>query len=101
MPGGGHLLDVPYFSQLDNQCNPMGSCNVTCVAMALAYLGMTYSSGSQLEDSLYREMETLGWYRHDPNHLKALVERFPGSRTSSAPMAASRTSAPPWTWDGR
>ena len=78
MPGGGHLLDVPYFSQLDNQCNPMGSCNVTCVAMALAYLGMTYSSGSQLEDSLYREMETLGWDRHDPNHLKALVERFPG-----------------------
>ena len=78
MPGGGHLLDVPYFSQLDNQCNPMGSCNVTCVAMALAYLGMTYSSGSQLEDSLYREIETLGWDRHDPNHLKALVERFPG-----------------------
>jgi GH24 family phage-related lysozyme (muramidase)/uncharacterized protein YvpB len=76
--GGGHLLEVPYFSQLDNQCNPMGSCNVTCVAMALAYLGMPHSSGAQLEDSLYREMETLGWDRHDPNHLKALVERFPG-----------------------
>jgi len=77
-PGGGRLLDVPYFSQLDNRCNPMGSCNVTCVAMALAYLGMPYSSGSQLEDTLYLAMESLGWDRHDPNHLKALVETFPG-----------------------
>jgi GH24 family phage-related lysozyme (muramidase) len=77
-PGGGRLLDVPSFSQLDNRCNPMGSCNVTCVAMALAYLGMPYSSGSQLEDTLYRAMESLGWDRHDPNHLKALVETFPG-----------------------
>jgi GH24 family phage-related lysozyme (muramidase)/uncharacterized protein YvpB len=77
-PGSGRLLDVPYFSQLDNHCNPTGSCNVTCVAMALAYLGMPYSSGAQLEDTLYRAMENLGWDRHDPNHLKALVETFPG-----------------------
>ena len=77
-PGGGRLLDVPFFSQLDNQRNPMGSCNVTCLAMALAYLGILYSSGAQLEDALYRSMETLGWDRHDPNHLKALVETFPG-----------------------
>ena len=56
----------------------MGSCNVTCLAMALAYLGILYSSGAQLEDALYRSMETLGWDRHDPNHLKALVETFPG-----------------------
>lgn len=76
--GGRHLLDVPYFSQLDNRCNPMGSCNVTCVAMGLAYLGMPYESGPQLEDQLYQAMEKLGWDRHDPNDLKALVESFPG-----------------------
>ncbi len=76
------VLKVPYFCQLDNRLNPLGSCNVTCVAMGLAYLGMPYSSGPQLQEELYRKMEQLGWDRHDPNHLKALIESYPGYRDS-------------------
>jgi GH24 family phage-related lysozyme (muramidase)/uncharacterized protein YvpB len=72
------VLDVPFFSQLDNTLNPTGSCNVTCVAMCLAYLGMPHPPGNQLEDTLYRKMEQLGWSRHDPYDLKALVDSFPG-----------------------
>ncbi len=81
-PGPPHLLNVPYFSQLDNRINPMGSCNVTCVAMGLAFLGMKYTSGQQLEDQLYQKMEDLGWDRHDPIQLKALIESFPGYKDS-------------------
>lgn len=33
-------LKVPYFSQLDNKYVPGGTCNVTSVAMCLAYRGI-------------------------------------------------------------
>lgn len=81
-PAQAKVLKVPYFCQLDNRLNPTGSCNVTCVAMGLAYLGMPYRSGPQLQEELYRKMEQLGWDRHDPNHLKALIESYPGYRDS-------------------
>jgi|694.fasta_scaffold76303_3 GH24 family phage-related lysozyme (muramidase) len=77
-PTKPHLLNVPYLSQLDNRENPFGSCNVTCVAMCLTYLGMPPKPGTQLEDELYRKMEQLGWSRHDPNDLKTLIDSFPG-----------------------
>ncbi|MFN9870852.1 MAG: C39 family peptidase [Cyanobacteriota bacterium] len=75
---GARVLDVPYFSQLDNHINPTGSCNVTCVAMCLVYLGMAHPPDHQLEDSLYRKMENQGLSRHDPYDLKALIDSFPG-----------------------
>lgn len=77
-PSKPHLLDVPYLSQLDNRQNPTGSCNVTCVAMCLTYLGMPHPPGTQLEDALYLKMEKLGWSRHDPHDLKALIDSYPG-----------------------
>jgi GH24 family phage-related lysozyme (muramidase)/uncharacterized protein YvpB len=77
-PSKSHLLDVPYLSQLDNIENRYGSCNVTCVAMCLTYLGMPRKPGTQLEDELYRQMERLGWDRHDPNDLMTLINSFPG-----------------------
>lgn len=77
-PTKPHLLNIPYFSQLDNLENPFGSCNVTCVAMCLTYLGMLRKPGTQLEDELYRKMEQLGWSRHDPNDLMTLINSFPG-----------------------
>ncbi|MEA5414026.1 C39 family peptidase [Synechococcus sp. BA-132 BA5] len=73
-----HLLKVPHLSQLDNRQNPTGSCNVTCVAMCLIYLGMEHPPGIQLEDVLYQKMEKLGWSRHDPHDLKALIDSYPG-----------------------
>ena len=75
---GSHDLAVPYFSQLNNRNNPTGSCNVTCVAMCLCYLGMPRPSGIQLEDELYSKMEKMGWDRHDPQDLKHLIESYPG-----------------------
>jgi hypothetical protein len=81
-PAPADWLNVPYFSQLDNCNNPMGSCNVTCAAMGLAFLGMEYTTGPQLEDQLYEKMEVMGWDRHDPNDLKALIESFPGYKDS-------------------
>lgn len=75
---GSHDLKVPYFSQLDNRYNPTGSCNVTCVAMCLCYLGMAHPQGQQLEDALYRKLEALGKSRHNPYDLKYLIETYPG-----------------------
>ncbi|HEY9632459.1 MAG TPA: C39 family peptidase [Coleofasciculaceae cyanobacterium] len=47
-------LKVPYLSQLDNVTDPYGTCNVTSVAMCMAYLGhpIRNSQGEQLEDEL-------------------------------------------------
>jgi uncharacterized protein YvpB len=72
------LAKFPYFPQYDNEINPSGACNVTSVAMCLAYGGIR-GDGSmpQLEDQLYRLCERYGYSRHDPYGLAALVnERF-------------------------
>jgi len=76
--GGERDLAVPYLSQLDNSYNPYGSCNVTCVAMCLYYLGMPRREGTQLEDELYVKLESLGRSRHNPYDLKYLIETYPG-----------------------
>jgi len=47
-------LGVPYFSQRDNRYNPGGTCNVTCLAMALASKGIAPRHPEmQFEDELY------------------------------------------------
>lgn len=75
------LLNVPYFSQLDNEFNPTGSCNVTSIAMCLKYLGIKGDgSYGQIEDQLYAHCEIVGWSRHDPYDLKKLAESYPGIR---------------------
>lgn len=71
------LKNFPYFSQLDNRNNPHGSCNVTSVAMCLAYFGIKGDgSQPQLEDQMYKRCIDRGWSRHSPYGLKALVESY-------------------------
>ncbi|WP_448561152.1 C39 family peptidase, partial [Trichothermofontia sp.] len=48
-------LDVPYFSQRDNVFRPEATCNVTAIAMVLAYYGVKPKNpNEQLEDELFR-----------------------------------------------
>lgn len=45
---------VPYFSQRDNAHRPLATCNVTSLAMALRYHGVSpRRAGQQLEDELF------------------------------------------------
>ena len=75
-PNGTVKLNVPYLSQLDNENNPYGSCNVTCVAMCMAYFGhplMNPQTGEQLEDELYRYCIDNNLSRHSPQDLDKLM----------------------------
>lgn len=71
-------LEVPYFSQLDNVNNPHGSCNVTSLAMCMAYLGHPASNvyGEQLEDELYNYCLNNGLSRHSPTDLAQVVKAY-------------------------
>jgi predicted chitinase len=71
-------LKVPYLFQLDNELNPTGSCNVTSVAMCLAYFGRPVRDerGNQLEDDLYDYCERMGLDRHLGEDLARLVEAY-------------------------
>ncbi len=70
-------LTIPYKSQLDNEENPTGSCNVTSLAMCLEFLGAKRKTSSgQFEDELYRYAEDHGLSRHDPHDLAMLVEAY-------------------------
>ncbi|MBW4680533.1 MAG: C39 family peptidase [Microcoleus vaginatus WJT46-NPBG5] len=74
--GGTVKLNVPYLSQLDNENNPHGSCNVTSVSMCMAYFGhplMNQKTGEQLEDELYRYCLDNGLSRHSPQDLDKLM----------------------------
>ena len=70
-------IPVPWYSQRDNRFRPSGSCNVTSVAMCLAYYGIRpkYKS-QQLEDELFRMCEQKGWDRHVHVHLKKIFEAY-------------------------
>jgi uncharacterized protein YvpB len=70
-------LDVPYKSQLDNQENPTGSCNVTSLAMCLEFLGAVRKrKDCQFEDELYRYAESQDLDRHSPHDLASIVEAY-------------------------
>lgn len=71
-------LNVPYKSQLDNENNPFGSCNVTSIAMCLCYFGIPSADSNdiQLEDELYQVCENLKLNRHLPEHLAELVRLY-------------------------
>ena len=75
-------LNIPYKSQLDNVNNPTGSCNVTSIAMALAYLGCQplkpeeQLADEQLEDEMYLFMLARGLSRHSPQDLAKLVNYY-------------------------
>ncbi len=66
-------VSVKHRSQLDNKYNPLGSCNVTCVAMTMSFFGIKGdNSEPQLEDQLYQKCLSAGWSRHDPYDLDKL-----------------------------
>jgi uncharacterized protein YvpB len=69
-------LNVPFKSQLDNRLNPTGACNVTSIAMCLAYLGMEPQGTDQLEDELFQHMERKGLNRHSPEDLARVVRDY-------------------------
>ncbi|TVR06516.1 MAG: hypothetical protein EA395_14125 [Phormidium sp. GEM2.Bin31] len=75
---GSVRLNVPFLSQLDNVNNPHGSCNVTSVAMCMAYFGHPAINGSgvQLEDELYQFMLDRGLSRHSPTDLAHLLQLY-------------------------
>lgn len=66
------ILNVPYFSQLDNERNPFGSCNVTSCAMVMAFYGLVGNGQGQFEDQLYSECLRKGLDRHSPWDLREL-----------------------------
>lgn len=69
-------LTVPYKSQLDNEYNPTGSCNVTSLAMCLAFYGRRGETDRQLEDELYLYMDRNGLDRHNPLDLAFVAEQY-------------------------
>lgn len=72
-------LDVPYKSQLDNYYNPTGSCNVTCLAMCMEYVGIPRRDNiGQYEDELYEYALNNGLSRHDPDDLAEIVRAYGG-----------------------
>ncbi|GCL34113.1 peptidoglycan-binding domain 1 protein [Planktothrix agardhii CCAP 1459/11A] len=80
-------LEVPYHSQLNNEYQPYGTCNVTSVAMVLKFYKVDsrtqadLNQGAQLEDQLY--LKTSEWddqygitTRHSPEFLIRLIREY-------------------------
>jgi hypothetical protein len=70
-------LKVPYLSQRDNEIAPGGTCNVTSIAMCMAFFGepVLRETGEQLEDYLTRYCLDNGLSRHSPGDLEVLAQR--------------------------
>jgi uncharacterized protein YvpB len=72
-------LDVPYRSQMNNAFNPTGACNVTAIAMALLYFGVSPRNPAkfpQFEDELYDYTQRNDLSRHNAADLVKLVEAY-------------------------
>ncbi|MGL5082677.1 MAG: C39 family peptidase [Microcoleaceae cyanobacterium] len=76
-------LNVPYFSQRDNPRYSWATCNVTAIAMVMAYHGVRPRFGRQLEDELLQwtlDYAGAGSYT-EHNVLTALIKAY-GFKTS-------------------
>lgn len=70
-------LSVPYYDQLDNSENPYGTCNVTTLAMCLAYLGAARKRPEmRFPDELSYYCEAHGLDRHEPADMAKVVEAY-------------------------
>lgn len=70
-------LNIPHKSQLDNDFNPTGSCNVTSFSMAMTYFQLTGKTRlAQLEDELYHYMESNRLSRHEPEGLVKMAAAY-------------------------
>ena len=67
------VLKGPIFSQLDNEHDPFGACNVTSFAMCLHYLGMRGNGEGRFEDQLYRGMSAQGRDHGSPTDLSSYM----------------------------
>jgi uncharacterized protein YvpB len=78
-------LPVPYKSQMDNNNDPTGTCNVTSIAMCLEYLKVPrQSSQGQFEDELDDYAYRQGLDRHVPDHLAQIVRDYGATDTFTA-----------------
>jgi hypothetical protein len=70
-------LTVPYYDQLDNSENPYGSCNVTSLAMSLAYLGARRKHPEmRFPDELDKYCDDHGLDRHEPTDMVKVVQAY-------------------------
>lgn len=71
------VLNVPYFLQRDNLLYPSGTCNVTSVAMCMAFFQETalQLGNGQLEDYLTQYCLDNELSRHSPGDLVILAQR--------------------------
>lgn len=84
-------LPVPFYPQLDNPRFPGGTCNVTSVAMVLAFFGVKPErAGEQLEMEVLRKLEARGYDRHVHDHLSNVMKKDYGLKnhfTTTAKVA--------------
>lgn len=77
LPKRVRLNNFPYKSQMDNWYNPTGSCNVTSMAMCLAYYKKPRRvSSGQFEDELYEYALNRGYSRWSPYDLAKIVREY-------------------------
>jgi hypothetical protein len=70
-------LDVPYFSQYDNEIAPDITCGATSSAMCLDYFGVPdFGSMQQFEDDVKNKFDSLGLDHGSPSDIRRLIERF-------------------------
>jgi uncharacterized protein YvpB len=70
-------LPVAWFSQRDNEFDPQGTCNVTCVAMCLYYYGIRPTNPKeQLENELFELVAQKGWDYHVHEHLRRVFIEY-------------------------
>jgi Peptidase_C39 like family len=67
---------VPYFNQLANAANPYGTCNVSSLAMALAYAGARQKSADRFPDELNDYCISHELDRHDPQVLARIAQDY-------------------------
>jgi Peptidase_C39 like family len=67
---------VPYFNQLANAANPYGTCNVSSLAMALAYSGAAQKSADRFPDELNDYCVSQALDRHDPQALAQIARDY-------------------------
>jgi len=68
------FLNVPHYSQLDNEFHPTGTCNLTKAAMCLAYHGIKPKQRVQLEDELYEYAKDNKLSRHVPEDIASIIK---------------------------
>lgn len=72
------ILDIPYFSQRNNQYNPDGSCSTTCIAMVLKYYDVQRRWGghTQFEDEIYQYFLDNRLTIGSPNDMVKCIENY-------------------------